>query len=104
MRSTIPTATAMLLSGIVIDATERKRAEARVTEQEARYRAITDSIDQMIWSTRPDGHHDYYNHRWYEFTGVPDGSTDGEGWNGHVPSRRPGARLGGVAGLPGDGR
>ncbi len=36
----------------------------------------------MVWSTRPDGHHDYYNARWYEFTGVPAGATDGEGWNG----------------------
>ncbi|MCR5879166.1 sensor histidine kinase [Phenylobacterium sp. J367] len=36
----------------------------------------------MIWSTRPDGFHDYYNARWYEFTGVPAGSTDGAAWNG----------------------
>ena len=72
----------LMLSGIVIDATERKRAEARVAEQEARYRAITESIDHMIWSTRPDGFHDFFNHRWYEYTGVPDGSTDGEAWSG----------------------
>jgi len=39
-------------------------------------------MPQMVWSTRPDGFHDYYNARWYEFTGVPAGSTDGEGWNG----------------------
>jgi len=35
----------------------------------------------MVWSTLPDGFHDYYNARWYEFTGVSAGSTDGEGWN-----------------------
>ena len=44
--------------------------------------AIANSIDQMIWSTQPDGFHDYYNERWYEYTGVPLGSTDGEAWNG----------------------
>lgn len=44
------------------------------------YRAL-DTMPQMVWSTRPDGFHDYYNRRWYEFTGVPEGSTDGEGWN-----------------------
>ncbi len=71
----------LLLSGIVIDATDRKEAEARIVEQEARYRATTDSIDHMIWSTQPDGFHDYFNHRWYEYTGVPDGSTDGEAWS-----------------------
>ena len=36
----------------------------------------------MIWSTRADGFHDYYNRRWYDYTGVPEGSTDGEAWNG----------------------
>ena len=72
----------VLLSGIVTDITDRKRAEADVIEQEARYRAITDSIDQMIWSTLPNGFHDYYNNRWYEYTGVPAGSTDGDGWSG----------------------
>ena len=35
-------------------------------------------MPQMVWTTRPDGFHDYYNDRWYEFTGVPYGSTDGE--------------------------
>ncbi len=42
---------------------------------------LTDAMPQMVWSTRPDGFHDYYNARWYEFTGVSDGSTDGEDWN-----------------------
>ncbi|WP_426035278.1 sensor histidine kinase [Cypionkella sp. TWP1-2-1b2] len=44
--------------------------------------AIADAMPQMVWSTRPDGFHDYYNAGWYEFTGVPAGSTDGAGWNG----------------------
>ena len=44
------------------------------------FRALADSVPQMVWSTLPDGHHDYYNARWYEFTGAPEGSTDGEGW------------------------
>jgi PAS domain S-box-containing protein len=46
------------------------------------FRILTDAMPQMVWSTLPDGFHDYYNARWYEFTGVPSGSTDGEGWNG----------------------
>ena len=53
----------------------------KLRESEARSEAIVHSIDQMIWSTLPDGYHDFYNDRWYEFTGVPSGSTDGEGWN-----------------------
>lgn len=46
------------------------------------FRTLADTLPQMVWSTLPDGYHDYYNKRWYEFTGMPEGSTDGEGWNG----------------------
>jgi PAS domain S-box-containing protein len=56
-------------------------AEAALEASEAKLQVLTDAMPQMIWSTLPDGHHDYYNARWYEFTGVPYGSTDGEGWN-----------------------
>jgi PAS domain S-box-containing protein len=61
-------------------ATIRAREDA-LRESEAKFRAIADTMPQMVWSTTPDGLHDYYNARWYEFTGVPVGSTDGEGWN-----------------------
>jgi PAS domain S-box-containing protein len=44
------------------------------------FHALADTMPQMVWSTLPDGDHDYYNARWYEFTGAPAGSTDGEGW------------------------
>lgn len=44
------------------------------------FRPILDTIPQMIWSTDADGRTDFYNARWYEFTGAPIGSTDGEGW------------------------
>lgn len=70
------------LPGIVVDMTERKASEEALAASEAGFRALADSMPQMVWSTRPDGFHDYYNARWYEFTGVPAGSTDGEGWNG----------------------
>ncbi|HEX8533291.1 MAG TPA: PAS domain-containing protein [Allosphingosinicella sp.] len=72
----------LIWDGIQIDVTGRKAAEAAVRDSEARFQAIANSIDQMVWSARPDGYHDYFNRRWYEFTGMPEGSTDGEEWNG----------------------
>ncbi|WP_340314509.1 PAS domain-containing hybrid sensor histidine kinase/response regulator [Rhizorhabdus argentea] len=58
------------------------RSQDELLESEAKFQAIADSIDHMVWSTLPDGYHDYYNQRWYDFTGVPQGSTDGEAWTG----------------------
>ncbi|HET9147402.1 MAG TPA: PAS domain-containing protein, partial [Acetobacteraceae bacterium] len=69
-------------SGILVDVTERRLAEDALRASEAKFQAIADSIDHMIWATRPDGYHDYYNQRWYDFTGAAIGSTFGEAWNG----------------------
>lgn len=57
-------------------------ARNALRESDLRFKTLADAFPHMVWSTLPDGFHDYYNARWYEFTGVPDGSTDGEGWNG----------------------
>ncbi|GAB1597009.1 sensor histidine kinase [Lysobacter claricitrinus] len=64
------------------DVTDREVALADARNSEARFRTIADLVPQMIWSTLPDGYHDYYNRRWYDFTGMPVGSTDGEAWAG----------------------
>ena len=57
-------------------------ARHALLESDARFNTLADALPHMVWSTLPDGFHDYYNARWYEFTGVPAGSTDGEAWNG----------------------
>lgn len=68
--------------GVNTEVGAQQRAEAALSDSEARYRVLTEAMPQMVWSTLPDGFHDYYNDQWYKFTGVPYGSTDGEGWNG----------------------
>ncbi|MEO7454663.1 MAG: PAS domain S-box protein [Gemmatimonadaceae bacterium] len=47
-------------------------------------RAALELMPQLVWTTTPDGYHDYYNQRWYDFTGMPrpdDPNADAEGWN-----------------------
>lgn len=67
--------------GVNTEISAQAKAERELEASEARYRLLTDTMPQMVWSTLPDGYHDFYNQRWYDFTGVPAGSTDGEGWN-----------------------
>ncbi|MDT0577007.1 PAS domain-containing protein [Croceicoccus sp. F390] len=57
-----------------------QRRDEQLADSEKKFHAIVDSVDQMIWATRADGYHDFYNDRWYEFTGVPYDSTDGDAW------------------------
>ena len=66
--------------GVNTDISLQIQAEDAAAKSEARFRVIADSLPQMVWSARTDGCHDYFNVRWYEFTGTPIGSTDGEGW------------------------
>lgn len=56
-------------SKIARDITESKRIQTKLLESEARFRQLADAMPQMVWTARPDGYVDYYNERWYEFTG-----------------------------------
>ena len=37
-------------------------------------------MPQMVWTARPDGYLDYYNKRWYEFTGFKEGEGGDSSW------------------------
>ena len=67
--------------GTAIDITLRKAAEQRLraneallAESEQKFRAIADSIDPMVWTALPNGESDFVNQRWYDYTGLPQGS------------------------------
>ncbi len=34
------------------------------------FKFVTNFMPQMVWSNLPDGHHDFFNNRWYEYTGL----------------------------------
>lgn len=72
------------------DASERRRAEAAVRESEGKLRLLADTIPQLAWMARPDGHIFWYNRRWYEYTGTTPVQMEGWGWQSvHDPAVLP---------------
>ncbi|CAN5164940.1 hypothetical protein BH10PSE13_BH10PSE13_00630 [soil metagenome] len=55
-------------------------AQDALSESELRFRLLADAMPQIAWSSRPDGFTDYFNARWYEFTGLPEGASKGDEW------------------------
>ncbi len=71
------------LAGLVVvfrDVTRQKQAQQELRESERRYRALADSMPQIVWTARPDGSFDYFNRRWYEYTGFAEGRSGDESW------------------------
>ena len=72
------------------DATARRRHESALGESERRFRTLAESIPQLAWMARPDGHIDWYNRRWYEYTGTTPEEMEGWGWRKvHDPEALP---------------
>jgi PAS domain S-box-containing protein len=66
---------------VAVDVTDLVTARTKVEESHKEFQFVTDFMPQMIWVTRPDGYHYYYNKQWYDYTGLTYGETEGEGWN-----------------------
>jgi PAS domain S-box-containing protein len=66
--------------GYAIDITARKRAQAALRESEERYRILSETVPTILFSNFADGKNEYCNQRFYEYTGMPDGSSKDYGW------------------------
>lgn len=68
-------------SKIARDITARDKGQRALRESEMRFRMLADNITQLAWVADRSGAIGWYNKRWYDYTGVPVGSTDGWGWD-----------------------
>lgn len=67
------------------DLIERQRTNTALLASEARLRQLADSMPQIVWTARPDGYLDYFNERWYEFTGFARDKFGDEVWDAAHP-------------------
>lgn len=69
---------------------ERRRSEDARRLGEEQFRTLADSIPNMAWMLRPDGHVFWYNQRWYDYTGSTLEAMEGSGWQAvHDPAELP---------------
>ncbi|WP_223632976.1 response regulator [Corallococcus sp. EGB] len=47
------------------------RQAMRLHLAEQRHRALAEALPQIVWTSGPDGRPDYFNRRWYDYTGLP---------------------------------
>ena len=45
------------------------------------FKFVIDLMPQMVWATQPEGYHDFFNQRWYEYTGLSYEDTKDKGWS-----------------------
>src|SRR3984893_6799550 len=66
--------------GLVLDTTERKRAEEKLGESERRFRLLAESIPHHVWGFRLDGSSGYWNQRLIGYTGLTEEELGSDGW------------------------
>lgn len=68
-------------------------ARARAEASEQSFRTFIDNLPELAWMALPDGYIDFYNRRWYEYTGTTFEDMQGWGWEKvHDPQYLPRVR------------
>ncbi|HZI11224.1 MAG TPA: GAF domain-containing protein, partial [Myxococcus sp.] len=52
----------------------------RLQQSEQQFRALAESIPQLVWTAGPDGVADFYNQRWVEYSGLTPEALKGGRW------------------------
>ena len=95
LRDSDDTIGGVLVCGFEVTAQVRASQElshllAAATQSEREFRELVENLPELAWTARPDGFIDFYNGRWYEYTGTTFEQMQGWGWSAvHDPTILP---------------
>jgi PAS domain S-box-containing protein len=72
------------ISKIARDITLAKKAESLLRISEKRFRTLTESLPQLIWTADKDGSVDFFSQQWYDYTGSTPEKSLGAGWERYI--------------------
>jgi PAS domain S-box-containing protein len=70
--------------GVHNDITDRRQQEDALKAQQAKFRLLAESLPQFVWTCKPDGWMEYFNQRWFDYTGLTEAQSQGWGWGSVV--------------------
>src|SRR5947208_3909188 len=78
--------------GRLLQEAERREQALALAElklaSEQRYRQLAEAIPQIVWRALPDGQFEYWNRRWYTYTGGEEGMSNEAAWGYLHPDDR----------------
>ena len=67
--------------GTSTDIDDQKNETQNLKESEIQFRTLADAIPQIVWTAEPDGSIDFFNRRWFEYTGLSVEQSLNGGWS-----------------------
>ncbi len=67
--------------GTATDIHDQRVALEKLAETRRQFQFLADMIPHLVWRTDAEGNHDYFNQRWYAFTGLTYEETKDRGWS-----------------------
>ena len=66
--------------GTNTDVHQLRLLQEQVLHSQARFKQLLETLPQLAWTARPDGGVNYYNQRWYDYTGTTFETLRDWGW------------------------
>ncbi len=66
--------------GTTTNIQEQKKAQEQLAASEAQLRTLADAIPHIVFAAEPDGSITFWNHRWFEYSGLTQEQSNSSGW------------------------